>query len=46
MAEFRKKRKKVCYMCLGKPVDYKDINVITKYYQEDLLEHVHVIKDM
>ena len=28
MAEFRKKRKKVCYMCMGKPVDYKDINVI------------------
>ena len=31
MAEFRKKRKKVCYMCIGKSVDYKDVNVITKY---------------
>ena len=35
MAEFRKKRKKVCYMCMGKPVDYKDINVITKYINEN-----------
>jgi small subunit ribosomal protein S18 len=34
MAEFRKKRKKVCYMCLGKPVDYKDINVISKYIND------------
>ena len=31
MAEFRKKRKKVCYMCIGKSVDYKDVNVISKY---------------
>ena len=35
MAEFRKKRKKVCHMCLGKSVDYKDINVITKYISEN-----------
>ena len=31
MAEFRKKRKKVCYMCLGKPVDYKDLKDLDKY---------------
>ena len=31
MAEFRKKRKKICYMCAGKSVDYKDVNVISKY---------------
>ncbi len=31
MAEFRKKRKKVCHMCLGKPVDYKNVEVISKY---------------
>ena len=30
MAEFRKKRKKVCYMCIGKPVDYKNVDVISK----------------
>lgn len=35
MAEFRKKRKKVCHMCLGKSVDYKDVNVITKYISEN-----------
>ena len=34
MAEFRKKRKKVCYMCMGKPVDYKDTNVISKYIND------------
>ena len=26
MAEFRKKRKKICHMCAGKTVDYKDVN--------------------
>ena len=35
MAEFRKKRKKVCHMCLGKSVDYKDVNVINKYISEN-----------
>lgn len=34
MAEFRKKRKKVCYMCIGKTVDYKDVNVISKYIND------------
>lgn len=35
MAEFRKKRKKVCYMCLGKAVDYKDTNIIQKYISDN-----------
>ena len=35
MAEFRKKRKKVCHMCLGKSVDYKDVNIIQKYISEN-----------
>ena len=35
MAEFRKKRKKVCHMCLGKSVDYKDINIIQKYISDN-----------
>ena len=35
MAEFRKKRKKVCHMCLGKSVDYKDINVMLKYVSDN-----------
>jgi len=35
MAEFRKKRKKVCHMCLGKSVDYKDVNVMLKYVSDN-----------
>ena len=34
MAEFRKKRKKICHMCAGKPVNYKDVNIITKYISD------------
>lgn len=34
MAEFRKKRKKICHMCAGKTVDYKDINIISKYISD------------
>ena len=35
MAEFRgKKRKKICHMCAGKPVNYKDIAIISKYINE------------
>ena len=35
MAEFRKKRKKVCHMCLLKSVDYIDVNVINKYINDN-----------
>ena len=34
MAEFRKKRKKICHMCAGKTVDYKYVNIITKYIND------------
>ena len=34
MAEFYRKKKKVCQMCAGKDVDYKDANVINKYINE------------
>ena len=34
MAEFYRKKKKVCYMCSGKPVDYKDVDVLKKYINE------------
>ena len=34
MREFRKKRKKICHMCAGKPVNYKDINIISKYISD------------
>ena len=31
MAEYFKKKKKVCQMCAGKDVDYKDVEVMKKY---------------
>ena len=31
MAEFRKKRKKICPLCAGKPVNYKDVAIIAKH---------------
>ncbi len=31
---FKPRRKKVCQMCLGKDVDYKDIDIIKKYINE------------
>ncbi len=34
MAEFYKKRKKICYMCAGKDIDYKDIETLKKYINE------------
>lgn len=34
MAEF-KKRKKICQMCAGKPVDYKNAEIIKKYISSD-----------
>ncbi len=34
MAEYRRKRKKICQMCAGKGVDYKDIMIINKYISE------------
>ncbi len=35
MAEFYKKKKKVCQMCAGKSVDYKDVQIISKYIKDD-----------
>jgi len=34
MAEYRKKRRKVCQICAGKTVDYKDVNIVSKYISE------------
>ena len=34
MAEFYKKRKKVCYMCAGKDINYKDVDTLKKYINE------------
>ncbi len=35
MAEYFKKKKKVCQMCAGKSVDYKDVDIIKKYISAD-----------
>ena len=34
MAEFFKKKKKVCYMCTGKDIDYKDVDTLKKYIND------------
>ena len=34
MAEFYRKKKKICQMCAGKTVDYKD-DIIKKYVNND-----------
>lgn len=34
MAEFYKKKKKVCYMCAGHDIDYKDVDTLRKYVNE------------
>ena len=34
MAEFFRKKKKVCQMCAGKSVDYKDVAIVSKYINE------------
>jgi small subunit ribosomal protein S18 len=34
MAEFYRKRKKVCMLCTGKTVDYKDPETLRKYVNE------------
>ncbi|MBP3841189.1 MAG: 30S ribosomal protein S18 [Bacilli bacterium] len=34
MAEFYRKRKKVCMLCTGKTVDYKDPETLKKYVNE------------
>ncbi|MBR4261976.1 MAG: 30S ribosomal protein S18 [Bacilli bacterium] len=34
MAEFYRKKKKVCYMCSGKDINYKDVEVLKRYINE------------
>lgn len=34
MAEYYKKRKKVCYMCTGKDINYKNVDILKKYINE------------
>ena len=34
MGEFYPRKKKICQMCAGKSVDYKDVQIISKYINE------------
>ena len=34
MKEFYLRKKKICQMCAGKSVDYKDVPIITKYIND------------
>ena len=34
MAEFYRKKKKICQMCAGKSVDYKNPEILRKYINE------------
>ena len=34
MADFYRKKRKVCMMCTGKTVDYKDPEILRKYINE------------
>ncbi len=34
MAEPFRRKKKICQMCAGKSVDYKDVDIIRKYINE------------
>ena len=35
MAEFNRRKKKICQMCAGKSVDYKDEMIMNKYVSSD-----------
>lgn len=35
MADFYRKKKKICQMCAGKSVDYKDPEILKKYVSND-----------
>ena len=39
MAEFRKKRKKICHMCAGKTVDYKDGKILPRRFTGTCAKH-------
>lgn len=34
MAEYFRKKKKICFMCTGKDIDYKDVDILRKYINE------------
>ena len=34
MAEFFRKKKKVCYMCTGRDIDYRDVETLKRYIND------------
>lgn len=34
MAEFYRKKKKICYMCTGKDINYKDVETLKRYIND------------
>jgi small subunit ribosomal protein S18 len=34
MSEFYRSKKRICQMCAGKSVDYKDVMIVSKYINE------------
>lgn len=36
--DYRRKKKKICQMCAGKSVDYKDVPIILKYVSDKGIE--------
>ena len=34
MAEFFRKKKKVCYMCTGRDIDYRDVDTLKRYIND------------
>ena len=35
MAEFHRRRKRICQMCAGKDVNYKDVEIVKKYISDN-----------
>jgi small subunit ribosomal protein S18 len=35
MAEFYRRKRKVCQLCAGKTIDYKDVDTLKKYISPD-----------
>ncbi|MBQ9011386.1 MAG: 30S ribosomal protein S18 [Bacilli bacterium] len=35
MAEYHRKKKKICQMCAGKSLDYIDVDIVKKYVSAD-----------
>ena len=43
MAEFYRKKKKICQMCAGKSVDYKDPEILKKYIIQAKVKILQII---